>query len=119
MNNTMKEIQENPLIDSIMRDSLKVNMVAFGVFCHSISKHWEEKMPIMTCEECGELIQAISKYERNDGDGQSTEDLINEMGDVIISIFTLASKYHISYRDIISRCYLKSSSTFIFDESKK
>lgn len=29
-----------------------------------VAEHWGEKMPMMLMEECGELIQAVSKYER-------------------------------------------------------
>ena len=117
MNNTMKELKENPNIDMLMRDSMNVNMVDFKIFCNDIANYWSDKMSMLTCEECGELIKAISKYERENGSAQVIEDLINEMGDVIISIFSLAARYRIDYRLILSRCNLKSH--FCYEEHKK
>ena len=127
MNNTIKELKENPNMDMLMRDSLRVNMVDFKVFCNDVASYWGDLMPLMTCEESGELIKAISKYFRCEKElakikidceedmaelYNAKTDIINEMGDVIVSIFSLASQMEIRYEDIISRCNLKTRDSY-------
>lgn len=67
-----------------------------------IGKYWAEQMPMMAMEECGELIQAISKCERAriPNFDETRQNLIEEMGDVIISIYALADWYLITPEDI-------------------
>lgn len=70
-------------------------MVKVKEDCKDVAGYWKSKMPMMAMEECAELIQAISKWKRN---GRNTyeegglvytregRNLVEEMGDVIISI---------------------------------
>jgi len=83
--------------------------------CEDVSKNWTFRMPMMAMEECGELIQAISKFERssefretmtsNDGkfvwNGPQIENVIEEMADVFISCSALCHQYGISEEDIV------------------
>lgn len=67
-----------------------------------VASHWKSLMPIMTCEELGELIQAISKYERasqtnSDNLPGCKLDLEDDLADVIISITALGELYHVSW----------------------
>lgn len=41
-----------------------VDMKRFENDINGVSSYWNDLMPTMTCEECGELIQALSKYLR-------------------------------------------------------
>ena len=69
-----------------------------------VEKHWGNKLPLMACEEMGELMQAISKTERNAGvifDPEDTDHVIEEMGDVIISIGALMYRYDIYPSNIL------------------
>lgn len=76
-----------------------------------VSDHWGSMMPMMTMEECGELIQAISKLERSGGstwlnnpDSPSVKELrnnlIKEMADVEIAISALRNYYGIDPREV-------------------
>ena len=67
-----------------------------------IGEYWGDKMPMMAMEECGELIQAISKCERAGLSNfvATRNNLIEEMGDVIISIYALGDRYSITPEDI-------------------
>ena len=81
-----------------------------------VASHWNELMPMMTMEECGELIQAISKYERfsvsshPDMDRIAIEDkfdkfrnnLIEEIRDVYISLEALKIFYSIDDNELNS-----------------
>lgn len=50
-----------------------------------VADHWAGLMPMMLMEECGELIQAVSKNERKHT--VATQDaVLAEMADVCISI---------------------------------
>ena len=59
-----------------------------------VAKYWGNTMPIMAMEEAGELIQAISKYERNLSD-EEKQNLIDEIGDMFISLHALIEHYDI------------------------
>ena len=71
-----------------------------------INDFWGDQMPMMAMEEAGELIQAISKMERNVRDiddpdydiltEMAMDNLTTEMADVLISIGTLMTRYDIS-----------------------
>ena len=80
--------------------------------CREVASHWTFRMPMMAMEECGELIQAISKFERNSEfretnseqfvwAGHKLENVIEEMADVFISCSALCHQYGISEDDII------------------
>lgn len=69
-----------------------------------VNRHWGDKMPMMTMEEAGELIQAISKLERSE---ERTKELVDnvsdEMADVLISVAALSYRYGISCSDVINK----------------
>ena len=73
-----------------------------------VAEFWNDKMPMMAMEECGELIQAISKWSRKGGktyEGLDTytkegRNLIVEMGDIIISIGALLNLADIPEDDL-------------------
>ena len=115
MDNTIKEIHDNKNMDKILPDCFRGVMVDFQTLANEIGDFWKDKMPIMISEECGELMQAVSKYERVDRNSEQIKtDIINEMGDVIVTIFALAHYYQIPWKYIISRCDLKTH--FCYDD---
>lgn len=83
--------------------------------CEDVSNNWTYKMPMMAMEECGELIQAISKFERgsefretNNGNngrfvwnGTKIENVVEEMADVFISCSALCHQYGITEEDVV------------------
>lgn len=70
-----------------------------------VAHYWGHKMPMMTIEECAELIQAISKFERNDlfepGIKNVYGNLVEEIADVYISIHALIHWYGELYGDLL------------------
>lgn len=65
-----------------------------------IIKFWGDKMPMMCMEELAELQQVISKKERGKN---SNKDIIDEMGDVYITLEILRTMYDIDEKDIDRR----------------
>lgn len=61
---------------------------------------------VITHEECGELIQATSKFFRNNG---SYENLCEEIIDVIICCGWLINKYNISLNDLLNMVIKKTN----------
>lgn len=76
---------------------MEINAIAVEKICH----HWNKKMPMMAMEECGELIQAISKMERKD-DPLSFINLQEEIRDMFISLACLMKYYDMDQRIIES-----------------
>ena len=100
-----------------------------------VHKFWDSQMPLNLCEECGELITAVSKMERIFSVYNNTltkemfeptdwenldirhsaaltkpkQSVIDEMGDVIISILALCARYDIDINDIEKRIHFKLS----------
>lgn len=72
-----------------------MNRTDFEFECSKVAKFWGDKMPMMVMEECGELIQAISKFERNEKktDSDAYKNLIDELGDISIAIMALQCHY--------------------------
>lgn len=64
-----------------------------------VVNHWRTKMPMMAMEECGELIQAISKYERK-GDENTLRNLKEEIRDMYITLECLLYWYDIDEEEI-------------------
>lgn len=81
--------------------------------CGEIADYWDNLMPMIAMEECGELIQAISKMERDDLamvpgiKSRQKQDVIDEMGDVLICMSALSHRYSISEDDILNRLEAK------------
>lgn len=82
-----------------------------------VSNYWNDRMPMMLMEEAGELIQAISKYERKvmnpKSDSKSTKSeplneeemkyrVIEEMRDMYISMAAIQKQYGITPQEINS-----------------
>lgn len=74
-----------------------------------IEDFWGNQMPMMTMEELGELIQAISKVERGfasinqigiEDFDKRLKDVIAEMADVYISCRALMVDYHIDTDEV-------------------
>ena len=61
------------------------------------TKNHSEQCTLIAMEECGELIQAISKAKRGKLD---KDNLTEEIADVLISIHWLQKIYNITMRDI-------------------
>lgn len=68
-----------------------------------ILKYWEKLFPIMACEEAGEFIQAISKMERSENNETIKRNLIDEIGDMHITLVCIAKYYGIDTMDIEER----------------
>lgn len=81
--------------------------------CAEIAEYWDDLLPMVAMEECGELIQAISKMERDDMamvpgiNSIKKQRVIDEMGDVFICMSALSYRYNISEKDIFNRIYEK------------
>lgn len=74
-----------------------------------VSNYWDDKMPMMLMEEAGELIQAVSKYERHfepnmdeSERNKYKQQVIEEMRDMYISMAAIQSLYGISPKEINS-----------------
>lgn len=69
-----------------------------------VQSRWGERMPLMACEECGELIQAISKLERKLHAKKSYDheyqNLVEEIGDLFITVGALMNRYCITPEEI-------------------
>lgn len=78
-----------------------------------IANWWGDKYPLMACEECGELMQAVSKVERSNPERKSRytmnyqvkdedlrENLIKELADVAIAIEVLSYRYDITDEEL-------------------
>lgn len=69
-----------------------------------VNDHWESRMPLMACEECGELIQAISKLERKlyakKPYDLEYQNLVEEIGDLFITVGALMNRYCITPEEI-------------------
>ena len=100
--------------------SMSNNTKSIGKAIDSVAKYWGDMMPIMTMEESGELIQAISKLERfykSDFKDESEENalkqnLVDEMGDAIIAIQALRIHYGIEDDAIHKRINKKLSKEY-------
>lgn len=65
-----------------------------AVWCESIEKYGKETQSIVCMEECSELIQAVSKRLR--GKPDATDNLAEEMADVIICLYMLKEMYDVT-----------------------
>ena len=93
-----------------MKDAEFVSKVA------GVADYWGPQMPMMAMEEAGEFIQAISKMERfykiEGGDNVGIEydlrkSLIDEIGDILISVKALQYHYRINDDEINNRIETK------------
>lgn len=79
------------------------------VRCGAVYDHRGKLLPMTMMEECGELIQAVSKIEGSNYDIPQEEKLklkqnvIDEMCDVLICMSALSHRYSISEDDILKR----------------
>lgn len=65
-----------------------------AVWRESIEKYGKTMQSIVCMEECSELIQAVSKRLR--GKSDATDNLAEEMADVIICLYLLKEMYDIT-----------------------
>lgn len=63
-----------------------------------VADHWGNKMPMLLMEECGELIQAVSKYEREGS--KRRDNLLEEIRDMYISLEAIKYLYSIDDNEI-------------------
>ena len=70
--------------------------------CENVADFWGPKMPLMAAEELAELTVSISKIERCQDD-ESYRNLVDEMGDVLISVMALVHRYNINPCDLDMR----------------
>ena len=72
-----------------------MNQRTFKIKCSEVASYWGDRMPMMAMEEAGELIQAISKFERAgcEPDSEEYKNLIDEIGDMMISLKALECHY--------------------------
>lgn len=91
--------------------------------CIDVAGYWGNKMPMMTMEEAGELIQAISKLERSQSDGvrntlemaeykQARKNLVDEIGDMFISLTALMEHYNIDDEEVDKRIETKLNKVY-------
>ena len=76
-----------------------------------ISFYGAEKQSMVHCEECAELIQAISKMRRvrdaGKDDGEAYFNLVEEMADVLVVLEQLQEMYDIPNTEIQSMVFKK------------
>ena len=76
-----------------------------------ISFYGAEKQSMVHCEECAELIQAISKMRRDRDAGKDDSEayfnLVEEMADVLVVLEQLQEMYDIPISDIQSVVFKK------------
>ena len=63
-----------------------------------VADYWGNKMPMLLMEECGELIQAVSKYEREGS--KRRDNLLEEIRDMYISLEAIKYLYSIDDNEI-------------------
>lgn len=83
-----------------MSDEYKFNISADPYKIKSVADFWGEKMPMMCMEECGELIQAISKVERKGLNADTRKNLKEEIRDNYISLMAIQQHYNITDAEI-------------------
>lgn len=74
--------------------------------CEAARIFWNDRVPMMVMEECAELIQAISKFNRH-MNPETSQDLIDEIGDVYISLEMLRQYYKIPLPAVKKRIFDK------------
>ena len=74
---------------------------------NDVANYWDDKMPMMLMEEAGELIQAVSKYERHFEPNMYESErqkyraaVVEEMRDMYISMAALQNLYGIRSDEI-------------------
>lgn len=105
--------------DEIDTDYIKRVISACLDRCHIQYPMYERgHMNLMsTMEECGELIEAISRRKR--GRTEDNYELLEEMGDVILSILCVAEVFGITYNEIIRAINAKAERDELRSEQQK
>ena len=105
------KLQENEKDDELSPEMMELKDLLEKA--QGVSEFWKDKMPMMACEEAGELIQAISKLERNkDSEVESTQRLYKkklkeEITDMYISLMALQFHYGIRFSDVYEQMLKK------------
>lgn len=84
----------------------------FKEFCKSVGRFWGEKTPILVAEECAELIQAVSKYERKPCK-ETAKNVITEIDDVFVIVGAYMYLHDISWEQIKEACVEKEKRKYI------
>jgi len=74
-----------------------------------IGSYWGGWMSMCYAEECGESISALSKFSRGCA---SKQDLVDEFGDVIISMMAICDNFDISVENIEARILKKTQKEY-------
>jgi NTP pyrophosphatase (non-canonical NTP hydrolase) len=81
-----------------------------------------EEMLVITMEECGELIQACSKFIRTGGKARYRQNLRDEIGDVVTMIEIIKASGLITQEQIDARVEVKRNKltkwSNLFDETE-
>ncbi len=78
----------------------------FDTALNGVWYHWGDDMPMMAMEECGELIQAISKYKRKPT-AERAENLKRELADVYIATEALLRMWDLEFGAEECRKYME------------
>lgn len=65
-----------------------------------VANHWGDEMPVMTMEECGELIQVLSKARREGMCGELEDHILQEIRDVLICAGALMNYFDLEVEDL-------------------
>ncbi len=96
--------------------------------CKEVTRRWGTKMPMLCMEECAELIQAISKMERvgdiqpefiTSNEANRKQDLIDEIGDVLITIEAIKNYYAITDAQVDLRIETKLAKQYPLKDKKE
>ena len=74
-----------------------------------IEHYGVNKQALQLCEECGELIQAVSKYIRHEGHPYERDALVEEIVDVIVVAGQFLMKFGITDETILEKMQVKIS----------
>lgn len=77
-----------------------MNVIDEKIIEEALNKYGVEKQLLVCMEEPAELIQAISKAERYPNDEKRTDELIEEIADVLICIEYLKMIYDIDQSNV-------------------
>lgn len=78
-----------------------------------IEHYGVQKQALQLCEECGELIQAVSKYVRHEGHPEERDALVEEIVDVMVMAGQFLMKFGITDETIIEKMQGKISRQLI------
>jgi len=110
--------------DKMSKDKKTNRELTFETHCASVNRYWGNATPMLAMEEAGEFIQALSKMERVHIDGNIDEDearkmVIDEIGDLLISLEAVRQHYKIRKKDIRKRLDYKRCKAYSIKKTTK